>query len=252
MNISGIPKNSLLGKLLRFPLRFMPKDLAIPILQGRFKGMKWIVGAANHGYWIGSYEFHKRLLFERTIPQGSIVFDLGGFTGYYTLLASVLVGPSGRVFVFEPLPRNLRYLKQHLVLNKVNNVSVIEAAVSDRNGILSFQEGPSSARGRLDEKGDLLVRAISLDEMIESGELADPQYMKVDVEGAEMKALQGAVKLLERCHPTLFIDTHGKEVHIQCCHFLEDLGYRLEAIDGKAIPESKEIFAVHNVVFRRT
>jgi FkbM family methyltransferase len=243
MNISGIPKNSFLGKLLRFPLRFMPKDLAVPILQGRFKGMKWIVGAANHGYWIGSYEFQKRLLFERIIPEASIVFDLGGFTGYYTLLASALVGPAGRVFVFEPLPRNLKYLKQHLSMNQITNVIVVEAAVSDRTETLSFQEGPSSARGRLSEEGNLLVRAVSLDDMIESGELPDPQFIKVDVEGAEMRVLQGAVRLLDRCHPTLFIDTHGKEVHAQCCRFLERIGYQLVTIDGKALPESKEIFA---------
>lgn len=207
--------------------------------------MRWIVGAGNHGNWIGSYEFRKRLLFERTIPEGSIVFDLGGFTGYYTLLASVLVGPSGNVFVFEPLPRNLRYLKQHLALNRISNVTVIEAAVTDRYGMLSFQEGPSSARGRLAEGGSLLVQAVSLDEMIEAGELPDPQYLKVDVEGAEMRVLEGAARLLERCHPTLFIDTHGKEVHAQCCLYLERLGYKLEAIDGKELPESKEIIAIY-------
>ena len=245
MNISGIPKTSFLGKLLRFPLRFIPKDLAVPILQGKFKGMKWIVGAANHGYWIGSYEFKKRMIFERTIPAGSTVFDLGGFTGYYSLLASALVGPYGRVFVFEPLPRNLKYLNQHLALNKITNVSVIEAAVSDQNGMLCFLEGPSNARGRLAGEGNLLVRAVSLDEMVKRGELPDPQYIKLDVEGAEMQVLEGAARLLERCHPTLFIDTHGEEVHNQCCHFLEGLGYRLEAIDGKTLPESKEIFAVY-------
>jgi FkbM family methyltransferase len=248
MNISGIPKTSFLGKLLRFPLRFLPKDLAVPILQGRFKGMKWIVGSANHGYWIGSYEFQKRLLFERTIQEGSTVFDLGGFTGYYTLLASALVGPAGRVVVFEPLPRNLMYLHRHLALNKITNVTVIEAAVSDQNGTLSFQVGPSSAMGRLAEGGNLPVRAVSLDEMIESGELPEPQYLKVDVEGAEMQVLVGAARLIGRCHPTFFIDTHGKEEHMQCCHFLERLAYQLEAIDGKPLTESKEIYAVYTGV----
>jgi FkbM family methyltransferase len=245
VNFSGIPKTSFLGKLLRYPLQFMPKDFAVPILQGRFKGMKWIVGSANHGYWIGSYEFQKRLLFERTITDGSIVFDLGGFTGYYTLLASALVGPEGHVFVFEPLPRNLNYLHRHLTLNKISNVSVIEAAVSDHSGMLSFQVGPSSARGRLEQGGDLLVRTVSLDEMIKSGELPDPQYLKVDVEGTELQVLEGAAHLLQRCHPILFIDTHGEEVHAQCCRYLEKLGYQLQAIDHKPLSESREIFAVH-------
>jgi FkbM family methyltransferase len=245
VNLSGIPKSSLLGRLIRYPLRFIPKDAAVPILQGRFKGKKWIVGSANHGYWLGSYEFKKRLLFERTIPPGSVVYDVGGFVGYYTLLASVLVGQEGRVVVFEPLPRNLYYLKEHLRLNRITNVTVVEAAVSDQVGTLSFKEGPSRARGKLAEDGGLQVQAVRLDDLVESGELPEPQYMKVDVEGAELRAFAGAQRLMERCHPTLFLDTHGSDLHAECCRWLAELGYRLETIDGKDLPESKEIFAVY-------
>jgi FkbM family methyltransferase len=245
MNLSGIPNTSLLGRLIRFPLRFIPKDASVPILQGRFKGKKWIVGSANHGYWLGSYEFKKRLLFERSIPLGSVVYDVGGFVGYYTLLASVLVGPGGRVVVFEPLPRNLHYLKEHLRLNGISNVSVVEAAVSDQAGTLMFKEGPSRARGCLAEDGGLQVQAVRLDDLVESGELPEPQFMKVDVEGAELRAFAGARRLLERCHPTLFLDTHGSAVHAECCRLLVELGYRLETIDGRQLEESKEIYAVY-------
>lgn len=245
MNLSGIPKSSLLGRLIRYPLRLIPKDAVMPILQGRFKGKKWIVGSANHGYWLGSYEFKKRLLFERVIQPGSVVYDVGGFVGYYTLLASVLVGQKGRVVVFEPLPRNLHYLKEHLRLNGISNVTVVEAAVSDQAGMLSFKEGPSRARGRLDQDGGLQVQAVRLDDLVESGELPEPHYMKVDVEGAELHAFAGARRLLERCHPTLFLDTHGSDLHAESCRLLAELGYHLEAIDGKELQDSKEIFAVY-------
>jgi len=245
LNLSGIPKSSWLGRLIRYPLRFIPKDMAVPILQGRFKGKKWIVGSANHGYWLGSYEFKKRVLFERVIPADSVVYDVGGFVGYYTLLASVLVGEQGRVVVFEPLPRNLHYLKEHLRLNRISNVSVVEAAVSDQSGILSFKEGPSRAMGRLAEDGGLQVQAVSLDDLVESGDYPEPQFMKVDVEGAEMHAFTGARRLLERCHPTLFLDTHGSAIHAECCRFLAELGYQLDTIDGKDLADSKEIFAVY-------
>jgi FkbM family methyltransferase len=153
------------------------------------------------------------------------------------------VGPAGRVYVFEPLPRNLHYLKQHLTMNQITNVTVFEAAVSNRSGRLSFQEGLSSARGRLDEGGELVVEVVALDELIGSGSLPDSQYMKIDVEGAELRVLEGARQLLERSHPTIFMDTHGIEVHDQCCRFLVSLGYQLETIDGKSLPMSKEIIA---------
>lgn len=134
MNLSGISDNSLVGRILRFPLRFIPPQMVLPVMQGRLKGKKWIVWSSNHGCWLGSYEHAKRILFEETITEGSVVFDVGAHVGFYSLLASVLVGPRGSVFAFEPLQRNLFYLKQHLRLNDIENVTVIEAAVSDRGG----------------------------------------------------------------------------------------------------------------------
>jgi hypothetical protein len=89
------------------------------------------------------------------------------------------------------------------------------------------------------------VQAVRLDDLVESGELPEPQFMKVDVEGAELRVFAGARRLLERCHPTLFLDTHGSDVHAKCCRWLAELGYRLETIDGKDLLESKEIFAIY-------
>jgi len=86
MNWLRISDKSLFGKVLRFPLRLLPAQTRMPIMQGRLKGKRWIVGSSNHGCWLGSYEFDKQHLFERTITQGSIVFDLGGHVGFYTLL----------------------------------------------------------------------------------------------------------------------------------------------------------------------
>lgn len=108
MNISAVPHDSLVGRLLRWPLRFIPPELVVPILQGKLKGRKWVVGSSKHGCWLGSYEYHKRRLFEQLIRPGDTVFDIGAHVGFYTLLASILTGPAGRVFAFEPLPRNLR------------------------------------------------------------------------------------------------------------------------------------------------
>ncbi len=57
MNLSGISDKSLFGKILRLPLRIIPAQTVMPIIQGKLKGKKWIVGASNHGCWLGSYEF---------------------------------------------------------------------------------------------------------------------------------------------------------------------------------------------------
>jgi FkbM family methyltransferase len=229
--------------VLRLPLRLIPQDTVLPILQGKLRGLKWIAGSSNHGCWLGSYEYHKRQALEKMVAKGSVVLDIGANAGFYTLLASVLVGRQGRVFAFEPVPRNLRYLKEHLRINGIANVSVIEAAVADCAGIAHFDAGPNPSMGHLAADGCLTVRTVSLDEMVGSGELLPPDCMKIDVEGAEASVLLGAKSLLAALHPTIFLATHGKEQHSTCCELLRSLGYSLEPISGPALDQTDEVLA---------
>src|SRR5256885_2015501 len=121
INLSVLPNTTFIGKICRYPLRIIPRTMTVPILQGPLKGKKWIVGSQRHAFWVGSYEPHMQHLIAREVKPGQIFYDVGANVGFYTLLASVLVGP-GRVFAFEPLPANIGYLRQHLALNAAQNV----------------------------------------------------------------------------------------------------------------------------------
>jgi FkbM family methyltransferase len=244
MNWSGISGKTRFGKILRVPLQLIPTDTPVPIMQGRLRGKKWIVGSSTHGCWLGSYEFEKQRLFERTITQGSIVFDIGGHVGFYTLLASELVGPKGKVFVFEPSSRNIFYLRKHLSLNDIRNVEVIEAAVTNKSGVVSFNEGPHSSMGHIaSTESANQVRAVALDELISKTEIPVPDYIKMDIEGAETLALSGAKSMLAEFHPVIFLATHGNLVHQECCSLLYSVGYELQTIDEMNLEQSSEIFA---------
>ncbi|MFP4120923.1 FkbM family methyltransferase [Coleofasciculus sp.] len=218
----------------------------MPIWQGRLRGKQWIVDSSQHGCWLGSYEYDKQLIFEKIITPGSVVFDLGAHVGFYTLLASVLVGSNGKVFAFEPIPKNLFYLKQHLSLNGITNVTAIEAAVSDCSGVVSFEESSSSFQGHISSQGNLQVKTVSLDDLISKGEIPTPDYLKIDVEGAEMQVFSGAKSLLKNAHPTILLAIHGRDVHHQCCQFLTSLGYQLQPIGGKSLKETDELIAYWN------
>lgn len=246
MNLSAISDKSLLGKVLRFPLRLIPPQTVLPIMQGRLKGKKWIVGSTNHGCWLGSYEYVKRILFERTVRENSVVLDVGAHVGFYTLLASVLVGPRGKVFAFEPFPANLVYLKEHLRLNRIDNVIVVEAAVADECGKVFFDEGPSSSMGRISQNGRLQVETVAIDELVAKRELPAPDHIKIDIEGAEALALLGAKSTLAQFHPTIFLATHGSSIHQECCRLLHSLDYKLQPIDGMNLESSSEILAIYN------
>ena len=147
INFSALSPDTLLGKMLRLPLKVVPPRMIIPILQGRLKGRFWIRGSSNDGCWLGSYERKKTRLFEKTVTGGSVVFDIGANVGYYTLLASLLVGPGGKVFSFEPVPRNLFYLRKHLAMNRLKNVTVFEEAASDTCGEAVLMKVPITAWG---------------------------------------------------------------------------------------------------------
>ena len=97
MNFSAISNETLLGRMLRLPFRLIPTNAQMRILQGHLRGKKWIAGSGNHGYWLGSYEYQKQRIFSEEIRPGDVVYDLGANVGFYSLLASFLVGPKARL-----------------------------------------------------------------------------------------------------------------------------------------------------------
>ena len=136
-----IPSNKkLFGKILRLPLKLIPNGKIVPILGTSARGKKWIYGSGAHSQWLGIHEVGKKKLFEKTIKPGSIVYDIGANVGIYTILSSILCGEAGKVYAFEPVPHNLKYLKKHIELNHLINVTVIGAAVSSTNGKIFFEE----------------------------------------------------------------------------------------------------------------
>lgn len=243
VNFSAISGQSLAGKLLRWPLRLLPAGMRVPILQGRLRGYWWIVGSSDHGCWLGSYEYRKRLLFEQTIRSGSVVYDLGAHVGFYTLLASALVGARGQVFAFEPVTANLAFLKEHLRLNRVTNVTVIEKAVADRSGWVAFDEGPGRAMGHFAAQGRQQVATVTLDEMVFKYGLPVPDYLKIDVENADWPVLTGARTLLSKARPTIFLSTDRYVSGAQSCALLASLGYQLRSLDGRDSDQAEEFLA---------
>src|SRR5664280_711279 len=86
MNFSGISGRTFIGKALRFPLSLIPSGTQMPILQGPLHGKRWIVGASNHGCWLGSYEAAKQKKITEFVRPGMVCWDVGANVGFYTLL----------------------------------------------------------------------------------------------------------------------------------------------------------------------
>ena len=228
---------------LRLLVRAVPKGATVRVLQGRLRGARWIAGASNAGYWLGSYEVDVQQLVGELLGDGDVFYDVGANVGFFTLLAGRVVGPTGHVYAFEPLPENLGYLRRHVDLNGCENVTVVAAAVSDRCGRAGF--GGEKSKAKLMEAGPIDVETVALDELWDAGRLRSPAVVKMDVEGGELSALRGMRRLLAATRPHVLIEFHGQyvdglDVDTECRTILRELGYRLEKVGHEvhAVPPS--------------
>ncbi len=160
--------------------------------------------------------------FKNAVSPGAQALDVGANLGAYSLLISQWVGPSGHVHAFEPNPQVSAGLERHVSMNHLEDrVTIVRKAVSDREMNCFFTFGDSIGSGRLEDRAAphsredrVLVESISLDGFCRQRGIL-PQFVKIDVEGAEFEVLRGARDLMRslgrslRCfvelHPSIWI-----------------------------------------------
>jgi FkbM family methyltransferase len=241
IELSFVSNDTLVGRAVRFPLRLLPKEWKVPILQGPLRGRKWIVGSQRHAFWLGCYEPAMQRLIARETNQGGVFYDIGANVGFYSLLASTLIDP-GRVFAFEPLASNVSYLRRHLDLNRRTNVEVLDVAICDQEGEALFEQEETGSMGCLNDKGKIRVRTATVDALLRAQEIRPPNYVKMDIEGAEFRALLGAAECFREFKPKLFLATHGKKVHEDCCNLLRSWNFELQIVREQS-DDRAEVFA---------
>ena len=230
----SIEPRSVAGRLVRLPLRLLPKGMVLPVLSGINRGFRWRVGSHIHGAWIGVYEKDKQQACLRLICPGMTVYDIGDQAGFYSLAFSRLVG-TGHVYSFEPLSENCTNLLDHLRINNIQNVIVHQIAISDRSGLVDFRIGVNNAMGRIiNEPSIYRVYTVTIDELIENG-LPPPDLVKLDVEGSEADVLRGAVHILRDRRSVWLVALHGQQPTRECWSIFDSYGYSIFTMDGRRI-----------------
>ena len=227
IRFSDLDRASALGRLARWPLRLVPRSARVRVLQGPMRGAMWQVGSGPHGYWLGSYESHVQAAMVQWIREGDVVFDIGANVGFMTILASRLVGARGHVVAFEPEPRNLERLRRHCSWNHSANVRILEAAVSSGSGEGRLSAARGSSVAGLDPLGEVEVRLVAIDALVQSRELPPPRFMKIDVEGHEVSVLRGAHETIASSQPVVVLAAHGSARASECRDLLEAVGYEV-------------------------
>jgi FkbM family methyltransferase len=147
----------------------------------------------------GSYEPEETALVESVVKPGDVVVDLGACIGYYTLLFSKLVGPSGRVYALEPAPESCAILRRNVAANGLTNITIVNAAAGEasRAGQLHLSENRMDYHTESREGGTSVpIDVIALDDYLPENLTID--FVKMDIQGAEPVALRGMERVLGR------------------------------------------------------
>lgn len=235
------------GKLPRF---------AYPVITGPLRGAKIVVGSlAGRGGGASVYfnlvEVEQTKFICDVVQPGDVFFDIGANCGYYSLLASKLVGPKGFVCAVEPVIRNISFLHRHIKINRVQNVLVIPAACGNSIDLVRFEYGKNWAEGHIcSEKtsspigigdSESIVPVVTIDRLCQILKVT-PSVMKIDVEGFELDVLHGAERTLGEAKPYLFLSVHSNELGASCKDYLTGLGYEVNPLDPYS-PTPDEFFA---------
>ncbi len=212
------------------------------ILGGLARGYRLDVSPSEHlSYLLGTNEPHLQKAIRQFVSPGCVAYDIGANLGYVSLSLAKRVGSRGRVIAFEPFPQSIANFRKNIEINSIENIRLLEFAASDHAGEVAIRvlENPSTAslvwhRENASAK-QFTIRAVRIDDLVEAGDIPFPNFVKIDVEGAEASVLQGMRRTIAAARPILFVECSeiGRE---KSWHLLKELGYRCEsAITRKKI-----------------
>jgi FkbM family methyltransferase len=209
-----------------------PYGTVAKIIRGHIKGYKFII-SENSGWSpiLGRWEPESHEIFSKMIKPGDTVFDLGANNGIHSILFSKLVGSKGKVFAFEPLPDNITEIEKNISLNGITNINIVPNAVSDQDGETTFYLGHVNKQGSLIGIGsqtgkEVKVKLTTLKKFIEDNKVK-PDFLKIDIEGAESNALYGFGDLIREIRPVFFIELHTPEQDKKVGEILQKYNYKV-------------------------
>jgi FkbM family methyltransferase len=204
------------------------------------QGLRWRLNPSDfvqtHLYWTDEYEPWDLLHLSRWAKPGSVVFDIGANFGYYSLVLASAMGRSGSIFAFEPASATFSRLTTNISLNQLESVvKPIRCALSDTVGTARL-EGVAGNSGAttfsLDGNGESVVLD-TLDRFCVSQSISEVHLIKIDVEGNELRVLEGGHAALTRWLPVLMVEFNRVALERsgastkKLAGLLEELGYEL-------------------------
>lgn len=206
---------------------------------GPAKGLVYpITLPLDKAIWTGAYETDFAGAVASAVNRGDICYDIGAYRGFFSGIFA-LAG-AGRVIAFEPFAENCAQLQRLALSNPQLPLTFENIAIGLADGSAEFNVMPDSSMGKLASSSFqsevpsaavLKVSLRSLDSLIAERKYPAPQIMKIDVEGAELDVLNGAMNTLQKSKPLLFIEAHSPALAAECTRLLTETGYRVGVLE---------------------
>ena len=189
------------------------------------------------------YEKNETNFVKDSVNKGDIVIDIGANIGYYTLMFAKLVGDTGKIYSFEPDPRNFLILEKNIQINGYNNVILEKKSVSSKLGKSILYVNENSAGSSMHKPNNVVnqidVDLITLDNYFEVNSIT-PDFIKIDIEGYELNALKGMKSILQSSDKTKIMIEYNpltkKELNsdpMNSLAFLSELGFKFKDLNSR-------------------
>lgn len=210
------------------------------------------------------HEPHVGAVIRRTLSAGDTFLDLGANIGYFSMLASPLVGKAGRVLAFEPNPQNQQLIMSSILENS-DNIKLFPYAVSDTATIFKMMNGGSNgvvvSNSSKSQDFSFYAQSVILDELLKDETRID--LIKIDIEAHEPFALKGMEKLMNRLKPKIITEFHpwamrklNTEAPEEYLQFLFGLDYSvsiiLEGGELKSVNNAEDIMEHYRALNNET
>lgn len=185
--------------------------------------------------FLGGSDDKTQAIWTENLTPGKVFYDVGSHIGVFAVSGARLVGPKGAVYAFEPDPANVRLIKENANRNSLP-VDVTAAAAWKFSGKLQFAQAPGSDPGRMGghlvseeaESSTISVNAVCLDDFAQTHR--PPNFIKLDVEGAEAEVIEGARNTILEHKPNLLIEIHNEDALRRVSALLAEYGYNFECV----------------------
>lgn len=231
--------------ILQFPLRKLASAFTDGgpgvIRYGQGKGLIFNAAFCNPGFLLGTSEPLEQQMLAKLLKPGDVFYDVGANAGFYCVIAARLVGTQGRVYAFEPTPDLADRVEENAGLNQFTQIEVIRVAVGDCDEEVQFGvSGGFSVSNSLQMAASgvdtIKVPCVTLDRYMLTHR--PPSVILIDIEGAELKALHGAMECIRKHLPAIMVEVHWiGDPFLQFYESqLRPLGYVATTYDGQPLP----------------